>query len=355
MATVRTHYDNLKVARDAPPEVIRAAYKVLSQRYHPDRNEGDPRAAHAMKVINTSYAVLSDPDKRRAHDAWIAKQERASQEQEDSQRSRQQSHSPPPPPPPPRRTMLQGALNHGARFWPAYVLGSVLLWVAIADPGARPSASKPYQATPPSAQAAAPSAIKPATCVLVGNYSAKQGGRTGRVYRCESSDGVRSYSNKLLEGYELVEASGGEPAERAAATNSAGTSAVEGGVWPTKPAYIAGLPRLNLGGLSTLTVDNSQNTSDVFVKLVSLDSDRAFPVRQFFIPRANKFVVREIQAGSYDLRYRDLSSGALSRSEQFLLEEVETSEGTQYSEMTMTLYQVRGGNLQTYALSESEF
>ncbi|MCE3242682.1 MAG: hypothetical protein K0Q83_3189, partial [Deltaproteobacteria bacterium] len=27
MPKVRTHYDNLKVARDAPPEVIRAAYK----------------------------------------------------------------------------------------------------------------------------------------------------------------------------------------------------------------------------------------------------------------------------------------------------------------------------------------
>ena len=42
MTKVRTHYDNLKVARNAPPEVIRAAYKALAQKYHPDRNSNNP-------------------------------------------------------------------------------------------------------------------------------------------------------------------------------------------------------------------------------------------------------------------------------------------------------------------------
>lgn len=73
----RTHYDNLKIARDAPPEVIRAAYRVLAQRHHPDRNPGSERAARAMTIINASYAVLSDPGARAAHDAWIAEQERS--------------------------------------------------------------------------------------------------------------------------------------------------------------------------------------------------------------------------------------------------------------------------------------
>jgi len=47
---LRTHYDNLKVSRDAPDNVIRAAYKTLSQKYHPDKNPGDERAAHVMAV-----------------------------------------------------------------------------------------------------------------------------------------------------------------------------------------------------------------------------------------------------------------------------------------------------------------
>ena len=72
MPKVHTHYDNLKVTRNAPPEVIRAAYKSLSQKFHPDRNPGDPGATRTFQIINTAYEVLSDPLKRREHDDWIA-------------------------------------------------------------------------------------------------------------------------------------------------------------------------------------------------------------------------------------------------------------------------------------------
>ena len=77
MKHVHTHYDNLKVARNAPQEVIRAAYKSLSQKYHPDRNPGNPDATRIMSLINTSYEVLSDPVKRKQHDDWIRQQEGA--------------------------------------------------------------------------------------------------------------------------------------------------------------------------------------------------------------------------------------------------------------------------------------
>ncbi|MGE0802721.1 MAG: DnaJ domain-containing protein [Lautropia sp.] len=71
MASVHTHYDNLRVPRNAPAAAIRAAYKALSQRYHPDRNAGDPEAERVMALVNASYQVLSDPLQRSAHDAWI--------------------------------------------------------------------------------------------------------------------------------------------------------------------------------------------------------------------------------------------------------------------------------------------
>lgn len=73
---IATHYDNLQVARNASPEVIRAAYRGLTQRYHPDRNPDDPeRYERIMKLINRAFEVLSDPRRRAAHDAWIAEQE----------------------------------------------------------------------------------------------------------------------------------------------------------------------------------------------------------------------------------------------------------------------------------------
>lgn len=75
MARIHTHYDNLKVARNAPQEVIRAAYKSLSQKYHPDRNGGSAAANRIIQIINASYEALSDPAKRREHDEWIARME----------------------------------------------------------------------------------------------------------------------------------------------------------------------------------------------------------------------------------------------------------------------------------------
>lgn len=76
MAPIHTHYDNLKVARNAPAEVIRAAYKTLSQKYHPDRHPENAHALHIIQMINLAYDVLSDPVKRQAHDEWILKAER---------------------------------------------------------------------------------------------------------------------------------------------------------------------------------------------------------------------------------------------------------------------------------------
>lgn len=75
MNKVHTHYDNLKVTRDAPPEVIRAAYKSLCHKFHPDRHRGSSRATQTFQLINTAYEVLSDPEQRRQHDAWIVRAE----------------------------------------------------------------------------------------------------------------------------------------------------------------------------------------------------------------------------------------------------------------------------------------
>lgn len=77
---MRTHYQNLKVAEDAPQEVIKAAWRSLSHQHHPDKNQGDPKAVQVMQIINDAYEELTDPVKRRAHDEAIRKsRSRASQ------------------------------------------------------------------------------------------------------------------------------------------------------------------------------------------------------------------------------------------------------------------------------------
>ena len=77
MSEFRTHYDNLKIARhNASDTVIRAAYKALIQKYHPDKFDGSVQdALRITKIINHSYEILILPEKRAKHDLWINEQE----------------------------------------------------------------------------------------------------------------------------------------------------------------------------------------------------------------------------------------------------------------------------------------
>ena len=67
-----THYDTLEVSAQASPEVVRAAYRSLIQRFHPDRRPGDMQAAERAAAITAAYEVLSDPKRRAAYDQTLA-------------------------------------------------------------------------------------------------------------------------------------------------------------------------------------------------------------------------------------------------------------------------------------------
>lgn len=59
------HYDVLQVVRTAEPEVIRAAFRALARKYHPDSGG----SVTTMKAINEAWAVLGDASRRAAFDA----------------------------------------------------------------------------------------------------------------------------------------------------------------------------------------------------------------------------------------------------------------------------------------------
>jgi len=67
-----SHYDVLGVARSADGQIIRAAYRVLVKRYHPDVASGaKDRAAARFRRIQEAYEVLSDARRRVDYDAQL--------------------------------------------------------------------------------------------------------------------------------------------------------------------------------------------------------------------------------------------------------------------------------------------
>jgi len=63
----RDYYRTLGVAREAPADDIKKAYRKLARKYHPDVSK-EPDAEKHMKEVNEAYEVLSDPEKRAAYD-----------------------------------------------------------------------------------------------------------------------------------------------------------------------------------------------------------------------------------------------------------------------------------------------
>lgn len=62
------YYDILGVPPDAPLATIKAAYRRLAVKYHPDRNPHNPQAEAHFKYIAQAYQVLSDPTQRAMYD-----------------------------------------------------------------------------------------------------------------------------------------------------------------------------------------------------------------------------------------------------------------------------------------------
>jgi hypothetical protein len=510
MTSIRTHYDNLKVSRSAPQEVIRAAYKTLTQKYHPDRNPDNPDSVRIMTLINTSYEVLSDAEKRRQHDAWIAAQEQGAPSRAETQEPQarqpeksaaQEFVSPHPGAfayanlPASAREKLKNRVSGknkeqllikngsvvGNYIWSIVLLGwfvylfvdagqykwgqDATLWM-LGPTGATAlflainiscivrwhvsplrswlivsplyiiktefdrvwywpnwtltkinathnyrngvyngttvniafgESKDTFSISPEAMYTTLVNRLKTydgafRTAIANGNVdylnthddfaechslpvSKAKSRLFGLAVACYAvtfiiaallfvvaflyNSQMQSKPAPVIKPPErslpYTQESKAQPTVTAKPSYTRPKTAPNGTPWPKVAGYVPGFKQLNQGGHSQVTIDNTRNDSDVFVKLVDIGRAEAFPVRVFFIPKGGKFTLSDIKVGRYDVRYRDLDTGGLAKSEQFQVEENRTYNGVEYTDMTMTLYKVRNGNMKTYSIPESEF
>src|SRR5256885_11715357 len=68
--TKQDYYELLGVPRKASAKDIRAAFRKLARKYHPDLNPGDKSAEEKFKQLQEAYDVLSDSKKRQMYDQY---------------------------------------------------------------------------------------------------------------------------------------------------------------------------------------------------------------------------------------------------------------------------------------------
>jgi len=65
----QTHYMTLGISENATQDEIKKAYRTLSLKYHPDKNQHDPNSVKdKFQCISSAFEVLGDPEKKREYD-----------------------------------------------------------------------------------------------------------------------------------------------------------------------------------------------------------------------------------------------------------------------------------------------
>lgn len=374
---MHTHYDNLKVSRDAPSEVIRAAYKSLSQKYHPDRHADAEEANRIMRLLNAAYEVLSDPVKREEHDRWIATQEKL----EAAQRSRRPpprgaaagvpprpgTGTPPPAgtrarPQPQPQAQAQARQDRARKPEPERTGRSERAERPERSERSRPEAERARQRAEAGDQPMREDGFRPAR-ISGRSWSYLVYGLVIAAIVILLSDWVPTTSSAAPTP-DATQAIATDTVPTAPATSIVSTReetryirptlTPKGDPWPERSGYLPGYPVLRTDGLSMLTVDNTRNKSDVFLKLVSTDTARPLPVRTSYVRSGTSFTMENIAPGNYDVRYRSLDTGEIFKSERFELKEIQEATGTSFAKNILTLYSVEG-KARNVSIPEREF
>jgi hypothetical protein len=384
---LHTHYDTLKVARDAPPEVVRAAYRALTLKYHPDRHASNADATQAMALLNSAYDVLSDPQKRREYDEWIKYVETQPEgRRKDRTSGRADWISAPGAGEGASLSRWSIVFSRVRNYWVFYALALIAIFVGSlwyesiyrhrsqalvplasavtaareANPVDEPSpfARRAPEVAPPAPPQTNSSMPAPEPPNVAKRDEAPYPRPPAKPARPRAPEQVARAAKPATQppvAHVRKHVQPAHPTDDSEPAYTRPSAAPNGEAWPTTSDYVSGYPQRNTNGMSQVTIDNSRNMADAFVKVISVSDSEPKVVRNIFVQGSDRFTVNNLRAGSYELHYQNLDSGALMRSEVFALEESAISSGTRYSAVTLTLHNKPDEGMNTFALSPSDF
>lgn len=346
LKTIHTHYDNLKVTRNAPPEVIKAAYRVLAQKYHPDMNGGNPDATRVMGIINEAYETLKDPLRRAEHDAWIDREEALL-------RARAEAVPPAPPAPPPPATEQAKSASPapatttprppktvvlgGRRDW-ALVLVAIVVMVMVGVVGQAVHEAREAGDSFPSVLNVGQSiAARPE---FEAKWAEREAARTAD-YAARAAAPVPKTT--VVSRYDQF-----QTAPRAVTAAPADPDAqLRAGV----SRYLA--PQEAQGGLSQVTLDN-RGGEDCEVRLYY--SGQRYAVRDVFVRAGDRFTMTGLAPSIYTLRWRAVGTQRITRLvTPVALYEDQVGSEARYSKLEFSLYRVASDNMHTTREADETF
>lgn len=323
MKLALTHYDILNVARNASPDVIRATYRTLCRKYHPDLNAGSTDSTRMMAIINVSYDILSSAARRQAYDDWLAEQE-----------------------------SLHGRMASASADWRLFTLPAGPLMSRLAARTAFATSHARAAVTHISRYAGSYMVAGLALAVTIAAFVNPD------VAPAQPDLALLVASPPLAidePHLALITATAISPGASRPASYVRPRHAPSGQAWPTQAGYLKNTQILDNSGHAIVKVENAANSSDVHVKLVALRGLREYPVREFYIPAHGSFTVENLSPGLYDVRYRDLDNGRLARSEEFMIAEGAGVKGALQAKTTVTLDKIQRNRVEIFALLETEF
>ncbi len=84
------YYKILGITRNASEKEIKAAYRKLARKYHPDLNPNDKEAERKFKEVNEANEVLSNPENKKKYDQYGKDWKHAGEFEKARQQQRQQ-------------------------------------------------------------------------------------------------------------------------------------------------------------------------------------------------------------------------------------------------------------------------